>query len=70
MSLNLNSTGGAGGIGRALAIKFSQCGAKIALWDLDKVCKIMKKVMLHNCYCCPLQVINSRCWHGVDCGKS
>lgn len=33
---NVLITGGAGGIGRELAIKFSQCGAKIALWDLDK----------------------------------
>ena len=30
-------TGAAGGIGRSLAFKFSSLGAKVAVWDINKV---------------------------------
>ena len=29
-------TGGGGGLGRELALKFAECGASIALWDVDE----------------------------------
>ena len=30
-------TGGSKGIGRQIALKFSKIGAKLVLWDIDKV---------------------------------
>lgn len=34
-------TGGGNGIGRAMAVKFSEFGATIVIWDIDKKGKIV-----------------------------
>ena len=34
-------TGGGSGIGRALATRFADSGACVAVWDINKVCRLL-----------------------------